>query len=144
MKTVGLVLLTIAFSIKAGLAQENHLFASSSTNSGFSLSSEAETGNFTYGSNYIDILEITNPTFTNLSFTIGRDRESSCVVTLTSNTEFFTPVKYSIFNSNGKEISNGEITMEIQKICFKNLEKGTYILHIYIDSNNFQVFRIKI
>ncbi|HOK37557.1 MAG: hypothetical protein WHW07_09545 [Bacteroidales bacterium] len=144
MKTISLIFFIISFSIRIGFAQENKLYASVVNTSEFSISSESEVGNFTYGSNLIEILEITNITYTNLRFTIGIDRKSPCVVTLAANTEFFTPVNYSIFNSNGNEISNGEIINEIQKICFKNLEKGTYIFHIYIDSNNFQVFRIKI
>jgi hypothetical protein len=87
MKTISLIFFIISFSIRIGFAQENKLYASVVNTSEFSISSESEVGNFTYGSNLIEILEITNITYTNLRFTIGIDRKSPCVVTLAANTD---------------------------------------------------------
>jgi len=91
----------------------------------------------------MDILALTEPVNDALSFSIipslnGRN------FSLLANYQLYEGVEYAIYDSNGYEISRQVLDDSKTTISMNGMDEGTYILHIYISSDRYQVFRIKI
>lgn len=90
----------------------------------------------------LDILQLNILDPSDLQFSLLQDAKKANLV-LTSNFPIHGMVEYAIYNSDGEEINRNPIANEKAMIDISGLDSGTYILHIYLSAEKFQVFRIK-
>ena len=90
----------------------------------------------------LDILKLTADN-TDLNFKVIQDGKSG-VFKAISNFEFFETVDFSIFNNKGVEINRGTLSEKETEINLSAMPSGNYIFHIYLNSNDYQVFRISL
>ncbi len=91
----------------------------------------------------MEVLALTPVTENELNFELNPG-SSNLVFSLVANYSVFSGVEYAIYNSEGSEISRQQLSDKNTVINLNGLNSGTYILHIYISEDRFQVFRIKI
>ncbi len=93
--------------------------------------------------NQMDVLALTQPVSDALSFSIIPESNGRNFSVL-ANYQVYQGVEYAIYDSNGAEVSRQTLSNSKTVISMNGMDVGTYILHIYISTDRYQVFRIKI
>jgi hypothetical protein len=93
--------------------------------------------------NQMDVLALTQPVSDALSFSIvpGANGRNFSVL---ANYQVYEGVEYAIYDSYGSEVSRQTLSNSKTVISMNGMDVGTYILHIYISADRYQVYRIKI
>jgi hypothetical protein len=90
----------------------------------------------------VDILKLTDDN-SDLNFRVIQTGKSG-VFKAISNFQIFDSVEFSIFNNKGVEINRGTLSEIETEINLSAMPSGNYIFHIYLNKDDFQVFRINL